>query len=332
MKTKEDAELKNGREVKRHKRETRYGIHETRLTKSISRMEGQQIFQSEVTRDTEYNSGSYNDSCAVEFIYSTIQCSKETMDTSERKMKETNRKKNTSRNEIHGADSDHTEDLLHNYLRKGTGIRNAEFKLQSQRQAMVLSVEKMEDFLYIDGKGGGKSTVFLGPPALETGVTFVVVPLTPLRKDLIEKCQKMRIEVREFKYLSYNEDHIPAQGLVVCSPEDILYQFKYYESIIRTYIQMKRLNRIVIDEAHLTYFSDNYRPSMAFMKRFRPDGVDVQLILLIATVPKSLQTEILTSNGCVPGEVRIVRGNLRRMNIQINVEELKDGKEETLMK
>lgn len=88
------------------------------------------------------------------------------------------------------------------------------------------------------------------------------------------------------------------EGIVLCSPEDIYFRFGEYELLIKSVKHMGRLSRIVVHGVHLTILSNNFCPSIAAMKRVRPETFEVSIVLMSMTVPKKMEKEMLASLGC----------------------------------
>lgn len=221
-------------------------------------------------------------------------------------------------------------DVLLKCLSHGTGIQTSYFRTETQRKAMKCCLERSSDILYVDRTGGGKTAVVFGPCEIELGVTVVVVPLAPLRSDMRKEARHLRIPNVDFREFQNFADGVPLQGILFCSPEDVMYRSEEYVAGVKMLHKMGALNRIVVDVAHLTYTFDHYRQSMCAMKRLRPKGVDVPLMMMSATVTKNMETEVIVTHGCDVSNVHVIRGCLRRPNVGISIDHLKDGDEGTL--
>lgn len=84
------------------------------------------------------------------------------------------------------------------------------------------------------------------------------------------------------------------------------------------YIQVskQKLDRIVIDESHLTIIASDYRPCMAQLGWYVRQ-VRTQTVWLIATLPPVMQEEFIEHNKLV--KPRVIRESTNRPNIKYMV-------------
>lgn len=90
--------------------------------------------------------------------------------------------------------------------------------------------------------------------------------------------------------------------------------------MIKSLYHMDQLSRIVVDEAHITFLSDTFRPSMAAMNRTRSQTIEVPIVLMSATVLKKTERDVINSQGFDFTRASILCSNLSRENISICVE------------
>ena len=78
-------------------------------------------------------------------------------------------------------------------------------------------------------------------------------------------------------------------------------------------VSKRKLDRIVLDEGHLTITASNYRPCMAqlgwYVRQIR-----TQTVWLTATLPPAMQEEFIEHNKLV--RPRIIRESTNRPNIK----------------
>lgn len=229
------------------------------------------------------------------------------------------------------ANANVSENLLLTCLQRGTGKKTASFKSLEEKYAMTLAIAGKSDFLLIDRTGGGKSAVVSGPAAVQDGVTISMVALNPLCADFEKESHQLKIYNVDSRSTENGDGSLPTRGIILCSPEDVMYREREYTAVVRTLYLMGRLRRVVVDEAHVTLLSDHYRSSMSAMKRIRPEGVSVQLKMMSATVQISIEGDVIVAHGGSADKTVVVRGNLIRDNVAIHVDHLKIGEEKFLL-
>ena len=81
----------------------------------------------------------------------------------------------------------------------------------------------------------------------------------------------------------------------------------------------------MVEKAHLPIFADQYRQCMTRMIHARPPDIGVPVVLLTATAPPSLFSNIVKSIGCDPNNIEVVRGTCRRGNLALRLRHLNTG-------
>jgi len=199
------------------------------------------------------------------------------------------------------------------------------FKTLEQLQAVYNHSFGKNDLIYTAGTGSGKSLVFMMGAVLHpTKTTVLVVPLIPLKQQMIERLKADNILVSDWTGTAPNAN---PQILVVSVEATGTVAF---DSYLATLYQKEKLLRVVIDEAHLLVTSE-FRPFIkkALQIRKRP----FPLTFLTATLPPKLSDEIQTEIHN-PNPV-IIRGPSDRTNLRYQVKNLstvKEMKEWTLKK
>jgi superfamily II DNA helicase RecQ len=114
------------------------------------------------------------------------------------------------------------------------------------------------------GTSEGKSLLFMLPAmcsamcsmAGQEGVTVVVVPLTTLRQDMKERCDRLRISCVE-----WNSRRPEEASIVLVTPESAI--SKTFQSFVMRLKARNRLDRIVVDECHVVLSSKNgFQPKL----------------------------------------------------------------------
>jgi superfamily II DNA helicase RecQ len=160
--------------------------------------------------------------------------------------------------------------------------------------------------------GGGKSLLFMAPACLpDLGVTIVVVLFRELIRDLKRRLAEANILATE--WVAGSTSNGPAAVVVVSADTVGELEFLTFATVLR---EGGWLKRIVVDECHLTFTSNDWRPRLAYLSRLR--SIRAQFILLTATQPLLLEYEL--------GEVmrlqslRYIRASTTRLNIRYLVQ------------
>lgn len=101
--------------------------------------------------------------------------------------------------------------------------------------------------------------------------------------------------------------------------------------MIKPLYHMGHLYQIVVDDAHLTFSSDTFCPSMAAMNRIRPETIEVPIVLMSATPLKKIERKVLASHGSDFNRAVVIVENLTRKNNSICVEDLNNGANKEMM-
>ncbi|KAK0335655.1 hypothetical protein LTR94_011910 [Friedmanniomyces endolithicus] len=132
-----------------------------------------------------------------------------------------------------------------------------QWKSKEQERALATMMMWQEQIIAILPTGGGKSMLFMLPCTLpEAGVTILVVPLVALRGDLLRRVRELGID-----HLEWTPEEQQDASLVFVSAEAASEpKFLQYAPHLE---DNQRLDRIVVDECHLTITAADYRNSIA---------------------------------------------------------------------
>ncbi|KAK1076625.1 hypothetical protein LTR33_008780, partial [Friedmanniomyces endolithicus] len=142
------------------------------------------------------------------------------------------------------------------YGNDGMGWKSAE-----QEQALTTIMSWTEQVVAILPTGAGKSLLFMLPCTLpDAGITVLVVPLVSLRGDLLRRLRELRID-----HIEWSSGERRESGLVLVTAEAA--STKDFMIYARALIAQQELDRIVVDECHLTvtafvYLTATLPPSM----------------------------------------------------------------------
>lgn len=201
-------------------------------------------------------------------------------------------------------------------LRKLYSNQYMEWKSAEQEQAVTLIMSWTEQVVAVLPTGAGKSLLFMLPCTLpDAGITILVVPLVSLRGDLLRRLEELGIE-----HLIWQPGERREAGLVLVSVEAASTKdFLTYAQIL---VHQQNLDRIVVDECHLTVTAAVYRESMVDMAIIR--DLRTQFVYLTATLPPSMQSEFEERNHLF--HPKVIRSSSNRPNIFYEVCRARSGK------
>jgi superfamily II DNA helicase RecQ len=141
-------------------------------------------------------------------------------------------------------------------MKKLHNRQEIEWKSADQERAVTMIMSWTEQVVVILLIGAGKSLLFMLPCTLpDAGITIFVVPLVALREDLIRRLRELRIDHMEWLPGEKRESGLVLVTVETASTRDF---FKY----ARTLVSQQKLDRIEVDECHLTITAAGYRLSI----------------------------------------------------------------------
>lgn len=206
-------------------------------------------------------------------------------------------------------------DALLGGMRKLYSRQDIEWKSADQERALTTIMSWTEQVVVILPTGAGKSLLFMLPCTLpQAGITILVVPLVALRGDLLRRLRELRIDHVEWLPGERRESGLVLVTAEAASKSDFL---KY----ARKLISQQKLDRIVVDECHLSITAAGYRESMVDLMAIR--SLRTQFVYLTATLPPSMQAEFEERNHLV--HPKIIRASSNRPNIFYMVRKATSG-------
>ncbi|KAJ6438068.1 P-loop containing nucleoside triphosphate hydrolase protein [Purpureocillium lavendulum] len=185
------------------------------------------------------------------------------------------------------------------------------WKSAAQERAMAVVTSRAEQVVIVLGTGEGKSLLFMLPCVLPgAGVTVLVLPLVSLRGDLLRRVRELGIGHHVW---SLEEPDTSAPLVFVAVEAAATSRFRAFAAQLAA---KQELDRIVVDEAHLTVTASDYRPAMVDLALIR--SVRTQFVYLTATLPPGMQDDFELQNHLV--RPRVVRASTNRKNLFYCVE------------
>ena len=166
---------------------------------------------------------------------------------------------NTSkRNRVHRKGAYSKANLLA-ITRKLYNALNLQFRLLGQRNRVlaIIKPQPAEQMVLVIRTGSNKTLVIIiGIATTDAGTTVLVLPIIALRGDMLRRFHQVGI-----RPLIWSVDCKQSAALIIISAEAAYTQsFLEYCHLL---ISKQKLDRIAIDEAHLTITASDYRPRIA---------------------------------------------------------------------
>lgn len=171
----------------------------------------------------------------------------------------------------------------------------------------MVGLQAAEQVVLVLGTGSGKSLLFMvGASVSDALTTILILPMVALRQEMLRRCREVGIRPLVWSVGCRN-----AAQLVIVSAEAACTQgfLEYAQGLVG----QQRLDRVVIDECHLTVTASDYRPQMAelgwYVRQLR-----TQSVWLTATLPPTMESEFVEQNKLV--RPRVIRESTNRPNIK----------------
>lgn len=184
-----------------------------------------------------------------------------------------------------------------------------QFRIPGQRSGVlaIMGPQPAEQVILVLGTGSGKTLpVVVGTAVSDVSTTILILPMVALRADMLRRFHAVGIQ-----YLIWSVDCSRTASLVIVSAEAACSQsFLEYAHVL---VSKQKLDRIVLDECHLTITASDYRPCMAGLGWYVRQ-VRTQTVWLTATLPPVMQEEFIEHNKLV--QPQIIRESTNRPNIK----------------
>lgn len=194
-----------------------------------------------------------------------------------------------------------------------------------QRESMqaILSLHGEQSAICVLPTGAGKSLLFMVPAIMHDGggTSIVVVPFAALMADLVDRAQRMGVDVIEFRPSTNSKrESLPrAARMVVVSADTVSNPgFLAYVDGLRA---DGLLRRIFIDEAHTAITDVSYRVKLTELKGLT--RFESPIVLLTATMPVTFERWF--RKELLAGSAKIIRDRTTKVNCRYEVEQIKAG-------
>ncbi|KRL92989.1 RecQ family ATP-dependent DNA helicase [Limosilactobacillus equigenerosi] len=215
-----------------------------------------------------------------------------------------------------------TTDQLHKLLQTHFGF--ADFR--PGQLPTLTAVLNGEPTLAVLPTGAGKSLLYQLPRYVIQAPIVIVSPLISLMQDQVNRIREHGHgrAVMLNSTLTYQEQQLVLQHLreyqfIFISPETLV------KPKILTALKRQGIGLVVIDEAHcISQWGPNFRPEYLLLKDVLQQLNPPRLLMLTATAPPKVRTDILARLGLVETQVTQIVESVNRPNIFFAVEKVAD--------
>ncbi|KAB5588481.1 ATP-dependent DNA helicase tlh1 [Ceratobasidium theobromae] len=205
-------------------------------------------------------------------------------------------------------------------LRQYTCDSKASWTCSAQARALAHILERSHPLFVVLPTSAGKSLLFGSLPLIESGITVVVFPLRALMSDQIAASER-RQEALVRSGRAYGRN-ITIQAWARNVQEDGLYaiatetaQTSPFKSWLNERIYARKLNRIVIDEAHMIVTTAGYRDVMRELGYLSTKQIPI--VCLTGTLPPRHEQALCQALG--GPTFKIIREPTQRPNIAYHI-------------
>ncbi|KAL7939991.1 P-loop containing nucleoside triphosphate hydrolase protein [Trichoderma barbatum] len=204
----------------------------------------------------------------------------------------------------------HPESELLAMARELYNNADLQFRQPGQRNGVmaVLGLRPAEQVVVVLATGSGKTLVFMVGAALEDArTTIVILPTVALRGDMLRRLPGSKTTNR-------------ASRLVIVSAEAACTES--FLTYARRLADQQQLDRIVVDECHLTVTASKFQESMSNLAWYVRQ-IRTQTVWLTATLPPEMEGMFMEHNHLV--RPQIIRESTNRANIRYTIDQGKRG-------
>jgi superfamily II DNA helicase RecQ len=202
-------------------------------------------------------------------------------------------------------------------LRDLLGLPNAEFRGNQWAAFDIMLNQRYGALVVVEPTGSGKTALILLPAALPTArATVVVTPFVALREQLLEQGRQAGIAC--VAWTAGREQglgqYLHAKIILVAAEH---LQLPSWQALVKTLHAADRVERIVVDEAHLPLVAGHWRKALRHYDVLATFGVP--LVLLSGTLPVPDERRLLKGMRVDPADAHILRSSTVRRNVRYSV-------------
>jgi len=209
------------------------------------------------------------------------------------------------------------EDMIIRALRAVLRNNNARFRSPQQEEAVRQAAAQQSPLVAVLPTGGGKSLVFMVPAMLASaGITIVVAPYAELKRQLVQRCVDAGLDCKPWPEARSSWPRITLVSAEAAITDDFL-QWAADLSV------NGRLDRVVIDECHLTFTAaETYRSKLRGLVLLRSLGCP--FVFLTGTLPPLRQRDF--EEAMQLQNPLYIRASSHRLNVRYAVLRVRNGR------
>lgn len=194
-----------------------------------------------------------------------------------------------------------------------------QWRCPEQERAMRLVANHAPEVVLVLATGSGKSLPFmLGSSLPGARTTVVIVPLVLLRLDLLRRCREFGLNPVVWNSGADMAAGMDGEPTLLFVSVEVAAKHAFRQYARRLY-NTGNLERIMIDEWHLSHTSLHFRKDMTCLNELRQ--FKVPFVYTTATLPPRLEKVMFQRHHV--GNASMVRGCTKRPNIRYGVEYLR---------
>jgi len=162
-----------------------------------------------------------------------------------------------------------------------------------QRDALRLIASSKPESIIIMPTGSGKTVLYVVMSAvIMAEVTIVIMPLVALRQDLIRRCTEWGIKYWQYNRGDQMHERLHAVPSLVFVDVDTAVTSTFI-TFVKQLSDIDRLDRLILDEAHLVVTASDYRENLGLLAILRQ--IPCPLVCLTATLPPIAEFDLRQS-------------------------------------
>ncbi len=193
---------------------------------------------------------------------------------------------------------------------------DAQVRNQLQRDALSLVARSRPETLVVMPTGSGKTILYVVPTLLPGAkVTVVIVPLVALKQDLLRRCAEWGLEPLCYSRTTCDEGRLHAvPSLVFVDVDSAVTQS--FRAFLQRLQKTGRLDRIILEEAHLLLTASHYREQLGLLGVLR--NIGSPFVFMTATLPPSAEMELKDLLHFT--QLEVLRAESDRPNLQYRIQ------------
>lgn len=181
----------------------------------------------------------------------------------------------------------------------------------AQAEALTSILQWLGEVVVVLPTGGGKTLLYVLPTLLPGAqVTVVIAPLVALKNDLVRRCEEWGVGFSS----QLTKERLGALANLVLVDVEQATSADGLASLSQLFAA-DRLDRIVLDEAHLVLNAADYRDQVTRLRFLR--AIPVPFICLTGTLPVSFYPELKIALGMT--RPQLIRSSSDRPNLQFSI-------------